>query len=138
MIYAFFLSFFVQKSFFTNFFSSFCWDKLDYPGSIVYLSCFPWSFSLQGAIGFYLGSFLKSLECWMPCFDFKSILLTTHIILINKPNQTRVLAQIGYSTRETLCLYFYLRMTIYDVLKKCPFLSKLTQGDFNGRVKRNQ
>ena len=35
-----FLSFFVQKSFLTKFFFTFCWDKLDYPGSIVYLSCF--------------------------------------------------------------------------------------------------
>ena len=31
--------FFVQKSFLTNFFFTFSWDKLDYPGSIVYLSC---------------------------------------------------------------------------------------------------
>ena len=37
MIYAFFLFVFVDQKVF-----SFCWVKLDYPGSIVYLSCFDW------------------------------------------------------------------------------------------------
>ena len=42
-----FLSFFVQKSFLTKIFFTFCWDKLDYPGSIVYLSCFVQFISLN-------------------------------------------------------------------------------------------
>ena len=39
MIYAFFYLFLFKNHFLLIFFFTFCWDKLDYPGSIVYLSC---------------------------------------------------------------------------------------------------
>ena len=39
-----FFDFFCSKIIFDQNFVSFCWDKLDYPGSILYLSCLlsPW------------------------------------------------------------------------------------------------
>ena len=40
MIYAFFLICFCSKIIFDHKIFSLCWDKLDYPGSIAYLSCY--------------------------------------------------------------------------------------------------
>ena len=46
MIYAFF-DFFCSKLIFDQKVFSYCWDKFDYPGSIVYLSCFNLLFGMK-------------------------------------------------------------------------------------------
>ena len=45
ILYA-FVDFFVQKIIFDQNLSSYCWDKFDYQGSIVYLSCWLFKFDI--------------------------------------------------------------------------------------------
>ena len=96
-LYAFFLFVFVQKSFLTNFFYYFCWDKLDYSGSIVYLSCFYCFFQKSLFTENYFLIAVINLATWGPLYT----------CLVNI-----VLWKIGFVAsliRNSLCIiYFFL------------------------------
>ena len=64
MIYPFFLFVFCSKIIFDRNIFSLCWDKLDYPGSIVYLSCLTKKLFAQNIICY---SWLNCIHSWERC-----------------------------------------------------------------------